>query len=175
VAWHIFVQVNAQTTLDKKHNVSMPLDPAVWRPGSRGDSFGQDSTANTDVHQYHPSAMVTRNRKIEIPVLAQKVDVWYGISKQKPDANYQATVDADQISFYRNGVVRYGEWFLDGQRLPGGDHREGLPEVLTEAAKFPAELPDLAETTDFHDGCRCQVHSMGFILTSTCVTSIATC
>lgn len=84
------------------------------------------------------------------------MNAWHGLDKRKPDAEYQARVDRDQLSFYKTGRVVDSEWFLDGKRLPGGDHEHVLPVGLHNGSPEAPELPDLKHTTDFHDNCRCQ-------------------
>ena len=59
--------------------------------------------------------------------------------------------DIDHILKY--GSALHGEWFLNGQRLPGGDHRKPLPAGLSEASSFEAPFPEMDATDNFTDGC----------------------
>ena len=47
----------------------------------------------------------------------------------------------------------HGEWFVDGERCPGGDHRLPLPEGLSERAVQPPDFPDMTGRRDKFDGC----------------------
>ena len=55
--------------------------------------------------------------------------------------------------FLIHGSFLYGEWFLEGQRCPGGDHRAPLPEGLTERPLAPADFPEMRQRLDIFDGC----------------------
>ena len=52
-----------------------------------------------------------------------------------------------------HGSFLHGEWFLEGQRCPGGDHRESLPTGLTERPPAPADFPEARQRLDEFDGC----------------------
>ena len=47
----------------------------------------------------------------------------------------------------------YGEWFVDGERCPAGDHRLPLPEGLSERSVQPPDFPDMTGRRDKFDGC----------------------
>ena len=119
---------------------------------------------------YNPRMATFKDKKgVEEQVRVQDVDVWFGMSASgyKPDALYWNTVSADQLSFYITGKVLNGEWFCEGGRLPGGDHRESLPLQLTSRGDGEAfqlfdreveepKLPGLLEANDDTDGCAAQ-------------------
>jgi len=54
-----------------------------------------------------------------------------------------------------HGSFLHGEWFLEGQRCPGGDHRQELPPSsgLTERPPGLAEFPEARRRLDIFDGC----------------------
>jgi hypothetical protein len=54
-----------------------------------------------------------------------------------------------------HGTFLHGEWFLEGQRCPGGDHRVPLPEdgSLTERPLAPADFPEMRQRLDVFDSC----------------------
>ena len=47
----------------------------------------------------------------------------------------------------------HGEWFVDGERCPGGDHRLPLPEGLRERSPHPSDFPEMTGRRDKFDGC----------------------
>jgi hypothetical protein len=99
-----------------------------------------------------------RRSETTTAVRKQRVDCFFGFSAPgyKPDARYYTLQIIDMDSFLRAGKVVHGEWFLNKQRVAGGDHRHPLPEGFTER---PESLPDFAEMTELLsilDGCRCQ-------------------
>ena len=51
------------------------------------------------------------------------------------------------------GTVRHGEWFMGGERLPGGDHRLPLPVGLREAPRRPPDFPEMKARRCKFDGC----------------------
>jgi hypothetical protein len=55
--------------------------------------------------------------------------------------------------FLLHGTFLHGEWFLEGQRCPGGDHRQELPANLTERPIAPADFPEARQRLDVYDGC----------------------
>jgi hypothetical protein len=52
-----------------------------------------------------------------------------------------------------HGSFLHGEWFLEGQRYPGGNHCEELPEGITERPAAPADFPEACQRLDIFDGC----------------------
>lgn len=52
--------------------------------------------------------------------------------------------------------VKHGEWFLEGKRLPGGDHSKPLPDGFTERLAQPADFPDYSRKLSVTDGCAAQ-------------------
>eukprot|EP00966_Prymnesium_polylepis_P222310 5143274-Prymnesium_polylepis.1 len=52
--------------------------------------------------------------------------------------------------------MRHGEWFLERQRLPGGDHSRDLPEGFSERAEQPPDFPEYARKLSIKDGCAMQ-------------------
>ena len=57
--------------------------------------------------------------------------------------------------FLIHGTFLHGEWFLEGQRCPGGDHREALPadSSITERPLAVADFPEVRQRLDIYDGC----------------------
>ena len=51
------------------------------------------------------------------------------------------------------GSALHGEWFLNGQRLPGGDHRNELPAGLTDMERFTPPFSEMDATINFSDRC----------------------
>ena len=91
-------------------------------------------------------------------VRKQHVDVFFAFhpSGYKSDARSYNTVAEDIDSFLKYGRVRHGEWFLEGQRLPGGDHVRTLPEGFSERAEMPPDFPEYARKLSIKDGCAMQ-------------------
>ena len=52
-----------------------------------------------------------------------------------------------------HGRFLHGEWFLEGQRCPGGDHSAPLPAGLSERPPAPADFPEMCPRLDIFDGC----------------------
>jgi hypothetical protein len=52
-----------------------------------------------------------------------------------------------------HGRFLHGEWFLEGQRCPGGDHSAPLPAGLSERLPAPADFPEMRQRLDIFDGC----------------------
>ena len=55
--------------------------------------------------------------------------------------------------FLLHGKFLHGEWFLEGQRCPGGDHSEPLPAGLSERPPASADFPEMRQRLDIFDGC----------------------
>ena len=55
--------------------------------------------------------------------------------------------------FLIHGTFLHGEWFTEGQRCPGGDHREPLPAGITERPLAPADFAEVRQRLDIYDGC----------------------
>ena len=58
--------------------------------------------------------------------------------------------------FLKTGLVKHGEWFLEGQRLPGGYHSKPLRDCFSDRLQ---QLPDFAEyerKVSVTDGCSAQ-------------------
>jgi hypothetical protein len=91
-------------------------------------------------------------------VLQQHVNCFFGFSKPgyKPDARYYNLQLTDICSFLRTGRVIHGEWFVNGQRIAGGDHRQPLPEGMVERPSMPADFEEMKEMMSIVDGCRSQ-------------------
>ena len=90
------------------------------------------------------------------PVRKQHVDIFYAFHKAgfKPSARSFNVVQEDIDYFLLHGTFRHGEWFLEGQRCPGGDHRVPLPEdgARTERPIAPADFPEMRQRLDIFDG-----------------------
>lgn len=95
-----------------------------------------------------------KNPKLE-PVRKQHVDVFYAFHKAgfKPSARSFNVVQEDIDHWMIHGSFLHGEWFLEGQRCPGGDHREALPAGLTERPHALADFPEMRQRLDIFDGC----------------------
>ena len=91
-------------------------------------------------------------------VRKQHVDCFFAFSAPgyKPDARYYNTVQIDIDSFLRTGAVLHGEWFLEKQRVAGGDHRAALPEGMTERSATPPDFAEMEQILSVVDGCRSQ-------------------
>ena len=86
------------------------------------------------------------------------MDVFFAFhpSGYKPDARSYNTAAEDIDSFLKYGRVRHGEWFLECQRLPGGDHSRELPEGFSERSEQPPDFPEYARKLSIKDGCAMQ-------------------
>ena len=91
-------------------------------------------------------------------VRKQHVDVFFAFhsSGYKPDARSYNTAAEDIDSFLKYGRVRHGEWFLECQRLPGGDHSRELPEGFSERPEQPPDFPEYVRKLSIKDGCAMQ-------------------
>ena len=91
-------------------------------------------------------------------VYKQHVDVFFAFhpSGYKPDARSYNTAAEDIDCFLKYGRVRHGEWFLECQRLPGGDHSRPLPEGFSERPEQPPDFPGYARKLSIKDGCAMQ-------------------
>ena len=91
-------------------------------------------------------------------VRKQQVDVFFAFqpSGWKPDAHSYNTAAEDIDSFLKYGRVRHGEWFLECQRLPGGDHSRGLPDGFSERPEQPPDFPEYERKLSVKDGCAMQ-------------------
>jgi hypothetical protein len=91
-------------------------------------------------------------------VRKQHVDVFFAFhpSGFKPDARSYNTAAEDIDCFLKYGRVRHGEWFLHGQRLPGGNHSRPLPEGFSERPEQPADFPEYVRKLSIKDGCAMQ-------------------
>ena len=59
----------------------------------------------------------------------------------------------DIDSFLKTGKVKHGEWFLERERLPGGDHSKLLPADFSERAPQPPDFPEYVRKLSVTDGC----------------------
>ena len=91
-------------------------------------------------------------------VRKQRVDVFFAFhpSGYKPDAKSYNTAAEDIDCFLKYGRVRHGEWFLECQRLPGGDHSRDLPEGFSERPAQPPDFPEYERKLSVKDGCAMQ-------------------
>jgi hypothetical protein len=91
-------------------------------------------------------------------VRKQHVDVLFALhpSGYKPDARSYNTAAEDFDCFLKYGRVRHGEFFLDCQRLPGGDHSRPLPEGFSERPVQPPDFPEYERKLSVKDGCAMQ-------------------
>lgn len=90
-------------------------------------------------------------------VYKQHVDVFYAFHKAgfKPSARSFNVVQEDIDHWLKYGTMRHGEWFMGGERLPGGDHRLPLPvgSKLRNASRRPPDFPEMIARKDKTDGC----------------------
>ena len=91
-------------------------------------------------------------------VRKQCVDVVFAFhpSGYKPDARSFNTAAEDFDCFLKYGRVRHGEFFLECQRLPGGDHSRPLPEGFSERPEQPPDFPEYERKLSVKDGCAMQ-------------------
>ena len=91
-------------------------------------------------------------------VRKQHVDVLFAFhpSGYKPDARSYNTAAEDFDCFLKYGRVRHGEFFLECQRLPGGDHSRPLPEGFSERPVQPPDFPGYERKLSVKDGCAMQ-------------------
>ena len=100
-----------------------------------------------------------RSRTLEPKTVPQQhVECFFGFSGPgyKPDTRYYTAQYEDIVSFLKTGKVLYGEWFLNKQRIAGGDRSEQLPEGFTERPETPPDFPELDEIIEELDGCAAQ-------------------
>ena len=74
-------------------------------------------------------------------------------SGYKADARSYNVAQEDIDSFLKYGKVKHGEWFLECQRLPGGDHSKPLPDEFSERPEQPADFPEYERKLSVTDGC----------------------
>lgn len=91
-------------------------------------------------------------------IYKQRVDIFYAFHKAgfKASARSFNVVQEDIDHWLKYGTMRHGEWFMGGERLPGGDHRQPLPtskSKLREAPRRPPDFPDMDSRRDKFDGC----------------------
>ena len=89
-------------------------------------------------------------------VRKQHVDVFFAFhpTGYKSDARSYNVVQEDIDSFLKYGKVKHGEWFLECQRLPGGDHSKPLPDDgFSERAAQPPDFPEYERKLSVTDGC----------------------
>ena len=89
------------------------------------------------------------------PEYKQHVDVFFAFHKAgfKPSARSFNVVQEDIDHWLKYGSMLHGEWFVDGERCPGGDHRLPLPEGLSERPVRPPDFPEMTGRRDKFDGC----------------------
>ena len=88
----------------------------------------------------------------------QDVDVLFAFHKAgyKPNARSYNVAQLDVTHYLKYGTVLYGEWIIDGQRVPlaSGEHQTPLPEGLTEMPRPPrGPFPNLSHVINVTDGC----------------------
>ena len=66
------------------------------------------------------------------------------------------SVQEDIDSFLKFGKVKHGEWYLEGERLPGGDHSQPLAEGFRERAVQAPDFPDYQRKLSLTDQCAAQ-------------------
>eukprot|EP00966_Prymnesium_polylepis_P318169 7349300-Prymnesium_polylepis.1 len=86
---------------------------------------------------------------------SQEVDVIFAFHRAgyKPNARSYNVVVEDACHFLKYGTVLHGEWFIDGQRVPGGDHRKQLPPGLSERPLMDPKFPEFERMQGVSDGC----------------------
>lgn len=93
-------------------------------------------------------------------VYLQHVDYMFAFhdSSYKPNARSYNVAQEDLDHFLKYGTVLYGEWFVDGQRVPlrDGKHTTALPNGLTERPQQPPDFPEFEMRHSVHDGCTSQ-------------------
>jgi len=91
-------------------------------------------------------------------VRKQRVFVFYGFhaAGYRPDARSYNVLREDVTTFLKTGKFAHGEWFWNGERQPGGDHSQPLPDGIGEAAWATAIFPTIEHETDVVDGCAAQ-------------------
>lgn len=74
----------------------------------------------------------------------------------KSDARSFNAQAADLDSILKKGVSIYGEWFLQGKRLPGGKRRGELPEGITDYDEPQPLFPQMRRVVEITDGAPTQ-------------------
>lgn len=74
----------------------------------------------------------------------------------KPDARSYNVQAADLDSILKTGTSIYGEWFLQGKRLPGGKRRGELPEGITDYDEPQPLFPEITRVVEITDGAPSQ-------------------
>lgn len=88
----------------------------------------------------------------------QRVSVFYAFhaSSYKPSARSYNVAREDIDLYLKHGTFVHGEWFHRGQRMPGGDRREPLPEGLSEKTEVEPPFPDMKGVLEVTDGAPTQ-------------------
>ena len=110
--------------------------------------------ASLERHNYLVSVVCYDPCKVN-SLYKQHVDVFFAFHKAgfKPSARSFNVVQEDIDHWLRYGSMLHGEWFLNGERCPGGDHRLPLPEGLSERAPATPDFPGMTGRQDKFDGC----------------------
>ena len=128
-----------------------PRKVATYEPPSepRGPLFIPSTRA---VHKPPPPPPTAAH---ETDVYKQNVSVFYAMHNAgfKPSARSYNVAQEDIDHILKYGTAIHGEWFLNGQRLPGGDHRKPLPRGLSDAPSFKPPFPEMSAVINFTDGC----------------------
>lgn len=88
----------------------------------------------------------------------QHVDVFFAFhdAAYKPSARSFNIAREDIDHFLKHGTFLHGEWFVEGQRCPGGDHSKPLPEGLSEREPMPPDFPEYSVAVEPTDGAPTQ-------------------
>lgn len=88
----------------------------------------------------------------------QHVSVFYAFHETSFKASARSyNVAREDIDHYlKHGTFIHGEWFHRGQRMPGGDRRDALPEGLTEKTTVEPPFPEMKGVLEVTDGAPTQ-------------------
>ena len=116
-----------------------PLADAPWSQRGARKRKSRSAKPNTDKYRQH-------------------VDVFYAFhdSTYKPSARSFNVAREDIDHFLKHGSFLWGEWFTGGQRCPGGDRSEPLPEGLSERPSTPPDFPEYEMALEPTDGAPTQ-------------------
>lgn len=128
--------------------------PRTHRPPRRASGMYVDGRA-----KLMPSTSPSRSQQINDERVtheySQRVDVLFAFHKAgyKPSARSYNVVMEDVCHFLKYGTVLHGEWFIEGARVPGGDHRNPLPNGLSERPQMTPDFCEMLRMQAVTDGC----------------------